>query len=194
MDSLSNQVSKSTYNLTGFLKGRNSQYLGGGYHMKKISILFFAAIVMTVISVSAGHAEEDLAKKYDEFLSQAQAQKDWQIKAADVYAMITSKKQDFLIVDVRPVPPGQQSGKIAGSIFIPYYDIMKPENLKKLPKDKKLILACVTGQTQNLPIVPLRVLGYDAFTMSFGMSSWIKGYFGGNFMQGAIAGANYPVE
>jgi len=30
--------------------------------------------------------------------------------------------------------------------------------------------------------------------MSFGMSSWIKGYFGGNFMQGAIAGANYPVE
>jgi len=61
MDYLSNQVSKSTYNLTGFLKGRNSQYLGGGYHMKKISILFFAAIVMTVISVSAGHAEEDLA-------------------------------------------------------------------------------------------------------------------------------------
>ncbi len=162
--------------------------------MKKISVWFFAVIVMAVISVSVGHAEEDLAKKFDEVLSQAQAQKDWQIKAADVFAMITAKKQDFLIVDVRPVPPGQQGGKIAGSIFIPYYDIMKPENLKKLPKDKKLILACVTGQTQNLPIVPLRVLGYNAFTMSFGMSSWIKGYFGGNFMQGAIAGANYPVE
>jgi rhodanese-related sulfurtransferase len=162
--------------------------------MRKLSVLFLAVILTAVISAAAGHATEDLAKKFNEVLSQAQSQNGWQIKAADVYTMITEKKQDFLIVDVRPVPPGQQGGKIAGSIFIPYYDIMKPENLAKLPKDKKLILACVTGQTENLPIVPLRVLGYDAYTMAFGMSAWIKGYFGGNFMQGAIAGANYPVE
>jgi len=162
--------------------------------MKKLSVLFFAVIVTAVISVPVGHAADDLAKKLNDVLSQAPAQNGWQIKAADVYTMITEKKQDFLIIDVRPVPPGQQGGKIAGSIFIPYYDIMKPENLEKLPKDKKLILACVTGQTQNLPIVPLRVLGYDAYTMSFGMTSWIRGYFGGNMMQGAIAGANYPAE
>ena len=162
--------------------------------MKKLSILFAAVILTAVISIPAGHAADDLAKKFNDVLSQAQSQRDWQITAAAVYKMITEKKQDFLIVDVRPVPPGQHGGKIAGSIPIPYYDIMKPENLKKLPKDKKLILACVTGQTQNLPIVPLRVLGYDAYTMSFGMSSWIKGYFGRNIMQGAIAGANYPVK
>ena len=162
--------------------------------MKKLSLLFCALIAAVFIAVSAGHAADDLAVKFNEVLSQAQAQNGWQIKAADVYTMITQKRQDFLIVDVRPMPPGQQGGKIAGSIYIPYYEIMKAENLAKLPRDKKLILACVTGQTQNLPIVPLRVLGFDAYTMSFGMTSWIKGYFGGNFMQGAIAGANYPVE
>ena len=162
--------------------------------MKKLSVLFVATILLALISVSLGHTAEDLANKFNDVLSQAPSQNGWQIKAADVYKMITEKKQDFLIVDVRPVPPGQQGGKIAGSIFIPYYDLMQPENFQKLPKDKKLILACVTGQTQNLPIVPLRVLGYDAYTMSFGMTSWIKGYFGANFMQGAIAGANYPVE
>jgi rhodanese-related sulfurtransferase len=162
--------------------------------MKKLAVLFFAVIVTAGMTVPSGYASDDLASKFNAVLSQAQAQKDWQIKAADVYAMIQQKKQDFLIVDVRPIPPGQHGGKIAGSIFIPYYDILKPENLKKLPKDKKLILACVTGQTQNLPIIPLRILGYDAYTMSFGMTSWIRGYFGGNMMQGAIAGANYPVE
>jgi len=162
--------------------------------MKKLAVLFFAVILTTVISVPAGNASDDLAKKFNDVLSQAQKQNGWQIKAADVYKMITEGNQNFLVVDVRPIPPGQQGGKIAGSIYIPYYDIMKPENLQKLPKDKKLILACVTGQTQNLPIVALRVLGYDAYTMSFGMTSWIKGYFGGSFMQGAIAGANYPVE
>ncbi len=164
------------------------------YHMKKLSVLFIAVILTAVISVPTGQAADDLAKKFNEVLSQAQSQRDWQISAANVYKMIMEKKQDFLIIDVRPVPPGQHGGKIAGSIPIPYYDIMKSENLKKLPKDKKLILVCVTGQTQNLPIVPLRVLGYEAYTMAFGMSSWIKGYFGGNFMRAALDRANYPVE
>jgi rhodanese-related sulfurtransferase len=162
--------------------------------MKKLFLLFFALSLTAVISVPMLHAEDDLAQKFNEVLSQAQALHDFQIKAAEVYKMITENRQDFLIVDVRPVPPGQQGGKIAGSIFIPYYEIMKPENLQKLPKDKKLILACISGQTDNLPIVPLRVLGYDAYAMSYGMTAWIKGYFGGNFMQNAIAGANYPVE
>jgi rhodanese-related sulfurtransferase len=161
--------------------------------MQKLSILFIAVIFTGVISVPGGYAAEDLAKKFNDVLSQAQSQRDWQISAAAVYKMIQEKKQDFLIVDVRPIPPGQLGGKIEGSIPMPYYEIMKQENLKRLPKDKKLILVCVTGQTQNLPIVPLRVLGYDAYTMAFGMSSWIKGYFGANFMRNAISRANYPV-
>jgi rhodanese-related sulfurtransferase len=161
--------------------------------MKKVSMLFITGIFMAFMLVPEAKSADDLAKKFNDVLSQAQSQKDWQISAANVYKMIQEKRQDFLIVDVRPVPPGQMNGKIAGSIFIPYYEIMKPENLQKLPKDKKLILACVTGQTQNLPIVALRVLGYDAYTMAFGMTSWIRGYFGANFMQRAIAGANYPV-
>ena len=52
--------------------------------MKKLSVLFFAAILMAVISVPAGHASEDLAMKFNDVLSQAQAQNGWQIKAADV--------------------------------------------------------------------------------------------------------------
>lgn len=119
------------------------------------------------------------------------------MKADDVAAWIKDKKKDFVVVDVRANPPGQQGGKIPGSIYIPYNEILKPENLKKLPKDKKVVLVCVTGQTQNLPVIALRALGYDARTMAFGMSAWIKDYLGAGIMQSAIQGAatkNYPVE
>jgi hypothetical protein len=57
--------------------------------------MFFAVILSAVISAAAGHAAEDLAKKFNEVLSQAQPQNGWQIKAADVYTMITEKSRIF---------------------------------------------------------------------------------------------------
>lgn len=162
--------------------------------MKRLSVVFIAAFISLSLIVPAAFAADDLAKKLNDILMKAPSEGHWQIKAADLNKMITEKKTDFVVVDVRPTPPGQQGGKIAGSVYIPYNEILKAENLKKLPKDKKIILACVTGQTQNLPVVALRALGYKAYTLSFGMTSWSKGYLGAKVMQDAIAGANYPVE
>jgi rhodanese-related sulfurtransferase len=166
--------------------------------MSKRSLAVLISLIFILTLVPAAYsADADLAKKMGDVLAKGPAEGHWQVKAADVAKMIAEKKTDFLVVDVRPNPPGQQGGKIPGSIYIPYNEILKPDNLKKLPKDKKIIMVCVTGQTQNLPVVPLRVLGYDARTMSFGMSAWIPGYFGGKLMTDAVGGAaaaKYPVE
>lgn len=165
--------------------------------MKRLHKIFLVSILSLLLAAPATFAADDLAKKLNDILVKAPSEGHWQVKAADVAKMIAEKKTDFVVVDVRPAQPGQQGGKIPGAMYIPYNEILKSENLKKLPKDKKLILACVTGQTQNLPVVALRALGYKAYTMSFGMSSWIKGYMGAKFMKDAIQGAetgNYPVE
>lgn len=159
--------------------------------MKKLAVLLFV-----VLFASAAYAQ-DLAATLNKVLMDAPKENHWQVKPADVAKWIAEGKKDFLVVDVRPNPPGQKGGRIPGSIYIPYSEILKAENLKKLPKDKVLVLACVTGQTQNLPVLALRALGYNARTMSFGMSGWIKGYFGANFMREAIAAAEaakYPLE
>ena len=161
--------------------------------MKKLALALAVAATL-VLPAPPAFAADDLAKKMSDLLVTAPAAGHWQVKAADVSKMIAEKKTDFLVVDVRPEKPGQDPGKIAGSIYIPYSRILTAESLARLPKDKKVILVCVTGQTQNLPVLALRALGYDAWTMSFGMSSWIKGYLGAKIMQDAIAGANYPVE
>jgi len=161
-----------------------------GKFMVVAVVLIFAVPVYAYVS-------EETTAKLSEILMNAPAENHWQVKADEVYGWMLEKKTDFVILDVRPDPPGQKGGRIPGAMYIPYNEILKAENLRKLPRDKKLILACVTGQTQNLPMLVLRSLGYDAYTMSFGHAAWIKGYIGADFMQKAVQNAgekNFPVE
>jgi len=159
---------------------------------------FVIVVLVLVLSVPAyAVISADTVEKISDVLIKAPAANHWQVMANEVYGWMQAKKTDFIIIDVRPNPPGQQGGRMPGAVFIPYNEILKAENLKKLPKDKKVILVCVTGQTQNLPMLVLRSLGYDAYTMAFGHAAWIKGYMGAEFMQQAIQNAgekNFPVE
>jgi rhodanese-related sulfurtransferase len=165
--------------------------------MKKILVMLWVVVLAVAVAVPVASAADDMAAKLNTVMSQAPGARFWQFTADEVQAMINAKKTDFVIVDVRPNPAEFGEGHIPGAIQITVQDIFKPENLKKLPKNKKVILVCVTGQTQNLPIVGLRAMGYDAYTMAFGHAAWIKGYRGGQLMQQAIQGAaskNYPVQ
>ncbi len=160
--------------------------------MKRFSLILFAVVLSFSLAASASYAADANA-----VLSKGLAEKFWQVSADDVKAMIDAKKTDFVIVDVRPDISLYKAGHIPGAIFIPTQDVLKPENLKKLPKDKKIILVCVSGQTQNLPVVTLRTLGYNAMTMKFGMAAWDKNSLGFKLMKEAISGAekkNYPLQ
>lgn len=154
---------------------------------------------MTVLCLSlvlvapTPQASADMAKQLNEILVQAPANMFWQVEAAEVSKWLRARKTDFLLVDTRPNPAEYAGGHMPGAIQIPVQVILQPENLKKLPKNKKIILYCVTGQTQNLPVLALRALGYDAYTLAFGMSAWQKGYYGSQLMQNAVAGAKYLV-
>jgi len=165
--------------------------------MKKliVMLLFVVLAVSTIVPVAS--AADDMAAKLNAVLAKGAEAKFWQVSADDVQAMIKEKKTDFVVVDVRPNPAEFAEGHIPGAIQITTQDMFKPENLKKLPKNKKVILVCVTGQIQNLPVVGLRALGYDAYTMAFGYAAWTKGYRGGVKMQEAIQSAgtkNFPLQ
>jgi len=169
----------------------------GDFEMKRFAVIIFAVILSVSFAVPASYAADDMAAKLNAVLSKSAAEKFWQVTADDVKAMIDAKKTDFVIVDVRPDPNMYKAGHIPGAIYIATQDVLKPENLKKLPKDKKIILVCVTGQTQNLPVVALRALGYNALTMKFGMAAWDPNSIGVKFLQDGIKGAqtkNYPLQ
>lgn len=165
--------------------------------MRKNLFFIWIAVLVAVVVPTISPAADDMASKLNAVLAKGAEARFWQISADDVQAMINQKKNDFVVVDVRPNPAEFAEGHIPGALQIPTQDMFKPESLKKLPKNKKIILACVTGQIQNLPVVGLRALGYDAYTMAFGYAAWTKGYRGGQKMQEAIQNAaakNFTVQ
>jgi rhodanese-related sulfurtransferase len=162
---------------------------------ERISIIIAFTVVLFAAPVS--FAADDLTAQLHAVLANGTETAFWQVSADDVYEMIKAKKTDFVVVDVRPNADEFKEGHVPGAIQIQVQDMFKPESLKKLPKNKKVILMCGTGQVQNLPVLGLRALGFDAWLMAFGYTSWAKGYRGGQRMQDIIQNAadmNFPIE
>jgi rhodanese-related sulfurtransferase len=48
-------------------------------------------------------------------------------------------------------------------------DLLREENLKKLPKDKVILLICYVGHTSSQMLLALSLLGYKVKSLKFGM-------------------------
>lgn len=162
---------------------------------KKIGCLMVC--ILMVLAAGPVFSEDDMTKKMSEVLMKAPEEEHWQVTSDEVMMWIKTGKTDFVVLDVRPDIEEYKAGHIPSAIHIPYYAVLNPENLKNLPKGKKLVLACATGQLENLPVVGLRMLGYEAYTLLFGYAAWIKEYGGGEAMKSIInkaAERNYSLE
>jgi len=161
--------------------------------MKKVLVMLWVVVIALSVTATGASAADDLAAKMNAIMTKSTEVRFWQFSAEEVNTMIKEKKTDFVVVDTRPRTTDFAEGHMPGAIHIMTQDMFKPESLKQLPKNKKLILVCATGQIQNLPLIGLRMLGYDAYVMAFGYAAWAKGSGPGVRMQDAVKAANYPV-
>ncbi len=95
------------------------------------------------------------------------------IKAQDVFDNLNDgdDTNDFVILSVRSAD-AYALGHIPGAINIPWRTVAQEENLKKLPTGKTIVVYCYTGHTAGVATTALRMLGYDAVNMKWGMVSW----------------------
>ncbi len=103
---------------------------------------------------------------------------------------------DYFLLDVR-TPAEYCAGTVPGAVNIPMSELAKPENLAKLPKDKPILVICNTGHTASISNAVLGILGYDAWTLRFGMTGWrdaTKTKVGTSASSQLIFGAGLPVQ
>lgn len=136
-------------------------------------------LVTIIFATSAFAYDTELAKKFDAMFSQMTPEvltmRPCQITTKEILEMI-KKKEEFVILDIRT--PAEQK-LIApvwkGSLLIPMHELFKPENLAKIPKDKKVAVICHTGDRAAAATIALRAIGFtNAFQFKGGMAEFAK--------------------
>ena len=103
----------------------------------------------------------------------ANTQDDWNyILPTDFYKnyyerLENGDNKDFVLIDLRKEDVFSQY-HIKNSINIFWLDLLKEENMKKLPKKKKIFLICYVGHTSSQAMVLLRLLGYNVTSVKYG--------------------------
>jgi rhodanese-related sulfurtransferase len=143
----------------------------GGVAMKRG--LLVASALLSFVAVGFSY-DKELAKRFNAMFSQMTPevlkQRPCQIDANQLFEMI-KKKEDFVILDVRT--PQEQS--ITGitwknTLNIPMHEVFKPENLNRLPKDKKIVVVCHSGDRAAAVVTGLRAIGFhNAYQFRGGM-------------------------
>lgn len=102
---------------------------------------------------------------------------------------------DFYVIDVRS-NADYQNGHIPGAVNIPLASVASPAALASLPSNKPLLVTCATGHTASIATAVLATLGYDVWTLRFGMISWkpatTMAFYAATDKQ-YLLGGNYPM-
>ncbi|RJQ43630.1 MAG: rhodanese-like domain-containing protein [Gaiellales bacterium] len=97
----------------------------------------------------------------------------------------------FFIVDVRDWRD-YCLGHIEGALHVDFRDWASPDNLARLPRDRKIIVVCDNGCASAQVSAGLRLLGYDAAIIRTGMSGWSRTRNTGATLE-ALESAGFPV-
>lgn len=84
-------------------------------------------------------------------------------------------KEDIQIISIRSAEDFAK-GDIPGAINIPFAEVHK--NFAKISKDKPVVVSCYTGQTAGQTVAILKLMGYNALSLSGGFDlGWTAGNF-----------------
>lgn len=140
--------------------------------MKKV---FFAVLsVFLFLSTNSFGFDVELAKRFDGMFSQLTpemiAKRPCEVNGKQLFEMI-KKNEDFVVLDIRTPQEMEVVGiNLKNTIRIPMHELFNEANLKKLPKDKKLVVICHTGTRAAAATMALRAVGFtNAFMFKGGI-------------------------
>lgn len=91
------------------------------------------------------------------------------ISPKDLHDLVEENPDAIMVLDIRSEEDFDK-GHIEGAVHIPFKKV--GENYDKLPDNKPIYVICYTGQTAGITTAMLRVAGFNAISLSRGMTGW----------------------
>lgn len=160
------------------LAGINAQSVNLGWNLGISKVENVASVTVTDASTFEGTGSEispaiqEAVTAYYEGLGAIEDArfKNYKVSEDDLKAMVDAKDESIFIVSVRKAED-YAAGHIEGAINVPFGKDMIPALMSQLPKDKKIVVYCYTGQTAGQATAALRLMGYDAVSLNGGMGT-----------------------
>ncbi len=139
----------------------------------------FILLVTVLFSGSALAYDESLARTYESFFSsfeEKQVPKALHFIPPEKVVDAIKKGEDIVLLDVRT----RQEQSIIGLTFsntlsLPMNEVFRPENLTKIPTDKKVIVTCKSRVRCTVIGLALRNVGFDnIYIMKGGLMGLMK--------------------
>jgi rhodanese-related sulfurtransferase len=141
--------------------------------MKRKASLITLALALIVVGISPlgwiTNAQSSLQEAAEIYFSEGPRT----IQAADLFENLNDgdPDNDPTIISLRSAED-YAKGHVPGAVNMNVKTLFTAENLATIPPDKDVVVICYTGQTAGQAAAALNMLGYDAYSLLFGMSSW----------------------
>jgi len=136
--------------------------------------LAFATIALALIVIllptdQIGQAQDSLQAQAEAYFNGGPRT----LAAADLFDNLNDgdPENDPYIISLRSAED-YAKGHIPGAVNMSVQELFTLDNLATIPPDRDVVLVCYTGQTAGQATAALNMLGYEAYSLLFGMSSW----------------------
>lgn len=118
---------------------------------------------MHIYKISCKNSNEDIRNALLEYVDSVD--KGWNYVTPEE---LHKKENRYYLLDIRDKEAYKQ-GHIKGADNIFWKDLLEEKNLKKLPKNRTILLICYVGHTASQMLMALSLLGYKVKALKFGM-------------------------
>jgi rhodanese-related sulfurtransferase len=136
--------------------------------------LTFAAAALALVGAlfpvgQIGQAQDSLPAQADAYFSGGPRT----IEAAALFENLYDgdTENDPTIISLRSAED-YAKGHIPGAVNVSVKALFTLDNLATIPPDRDVVVVCYTGQTAGQATAALNMLGYEAYGLLYGMSSW----------------------
>jgi rhodanese-related sulfurtransferase len=132
-------------------------------------VVTLALIVALLPSGQAGHAQDSLQVQADAYFGGGPRF----LEATALFENLNDgdAENDPYIISLRSAED-YTKGHIPGAVHMDVKELFSLENLATIPPDQEVVVVCYTGQAAAQATAALNMLGYDAYSLLYGMSSW----------------------